>query len=194
MSVQGKVTKLMAFVVAVICVLVAGVAVKYTPQLNDAQIKRAVVGETVRFYKAEVTVTEVQAGTLLQNEFDETETIESKGLLIALTFAMAAPEEEQRLSPKSLHADGDRVYEAIESASMTVPAGFRGTSIFVYEVDPNHIDDLWIEAGAGEIFYAYPQELRIRLGITSANADQWRRAARGRTVTSLANPELQALP
>lgn len=191
---RGRVTKLMALLIAAVCVLVAGVAVKYSPELGEAQIKRASVGEPVRFYKATVTLTDVKVGTLKADDYDEGEYEESKGMLVALTFVVEAPEEKQRISAGSLHANGDRVYKSIDFDVIRPEAGYRATGTVLYEVDPDHIDDLWVEVGDGEIFYGYSQKLHIRLGITEENADAWRKAAQGRAVKAESPPRVEALP
>jgi hypothetical protein len=46
-------------------------------------------------------------------------------------------------------------------------------------VAPAHIDDLTLELGSNEVLRGYQQHVRIKLGITPANAEQWRATAKG---------------
>jgi len=46
-------------------------------------------------------------------------------------------------------------------------------------VAPAHIDDLTLEMGSNEILRGYQQRVRIQLGITPANAEQWSATAKG---------------
>ena len=49
----------------------------------------------------------------------------------------------------------------------------------VFEVDPSRVEGLTLEMWRNEVISGYQQRVRIPLGITAANANQWRDAARG---------------
>ena len=56
--------------------------------------------------------------------------------------------------------------------------GFTGFTDLLFEVDPAQIDDLTLEIGRRELLSGYSQRVRMHLGITPDNAEQWRAAAR----------------
>lgn len=188
-----RVSKLATALVTALCVVVAGAAVQFGPVLTEQDIRRGVVGEPMQFYRATVTVVDVEPATQVADPYGDT-SVKSKGLLLAVTVRMDAPEEEQRISADKLHAAEDMVFDSVDYGSMSVPAGFSGTSTFVYEVNPRLVDDLYLEVGDGAIFFAYPQVLQIDLGIGAENADAWARAGAGQEVEPSSSPELKAIP
>ena len=56
--------------------------------------------------------------------------------------------------------------------------GFTGFTDLLFEFDPAQVDDLTLEIGRRELLSGYSQRVRVHLGITPDNADQWRAAAR----------------
>jgi hypothetical protein len=61
--------------------------------------------------------------------------------------------------------------------SASAEPGFTGYTDLLFEVDPAQIDDLTLEIGRRELLSGYSQRVRLHLGITPDNADQWRAAA-----------------
>jgi hypothetical protein len=65
---------------------------------------------------------------------------------------------------------------------LTVDPGFETSVDIVFEVDPARIDGLTLEIWPSEFISSYQQRVRIDLGITTANAEQWRTAAKDRGI------------
>ena len=63
--------------------------------------------------------------------------------------------------------------------------GFEAAQDLVFEVDPAAVDDLTLELDHREFIRAYPERVRIHLGITRANAADWRDAGRDQVLTPL---------
>jgi hypothetical protein len=190
---KPRTSKLVSILVTAMCVVVAGIGVKFAPELTEEEIRRGTVGETISYYRSEVTVTDVRSGTRMSDDIGD-DVSETPGLFLAVTLRMETPIEEQRLRAGELRAGGGLTYKDISSNTMSVPAGFSGTSTVIFEVDPHRMDDLYLRITDGEIFYSYPQVLHIDLGITDQNAADWIRAGQGQTVQAERLPEMKALP
>jgi hypothetical protein len=146
----------------------------------EAQIVTGVLGQPVQVNDGEITVTEVRVGTALKS-FGDVDRTPSMFVLVR-TRAAATGSKDLNLSESTL-ISGDATYDSYSSFSgVRSDVGFRTTDDLVFEVDPARIDDLALELSSLEIVSGYQQHVRIHLGITPGNADQWRAAAQGQVV------------
>jgi hypothetical protein len=96
---------------------------------------------------------------------------------VAVTGAATGPRElslgSAELVSKDVH------YKTYGLTSVFAAPGFKTSTDIVFEVDPARIEGLTLEMWRNEVISGYQQRVRIPLGITAANANQWRDAARG---------------
>lgn len=170
-------------IIALACIVVAGIAVNITNNISSDVIRTANVDQRTRLDNAFVTVTGVRAGTAVTSDSDDH--YRSGGMILAVMVRAEAPGTSYTiggLAGATLHAAG-RTYSAFgPNESFTAEAGFVSTGELLFEVDPRHIAGAYLELYHDEIFYATPQKVHIRLGITTQNAAQWAASAHGRTL------------
>ena len=99
-------------------------------------------------------------------------------MFVVVEVRLAATENRavSLTSPQLLTRDGRDVRCPYNSSLLKAVSGFRTTNDVVFEVDPRHIDDLTLLLWESEVVFQYQQRARIHLGITPANAEQWRQA------------------
>ena len=116
-------------------------------------------------------------------------------MFVVVEVRLAATENRavSLTSPQLLTRDG-RTYVPYTSSLLKAVSGFRTTNDVVFEVDPRHIDDLTLLLWESEVVFQYQQRARIHLGITPANAEQWRQAARDQSVEPRRSEVTEALP
>lgn len=189
-----RISRITAVLVALACVVVAGVAVKVTEHISDDVVRTIDVGQSARLNGGIVSVTRVRAGTVVDDGSDR---VSTKGMFLAVTVRLAAPGAEQTVGAVGglrLYT-ADRTYRAFGNNQVVkVPAGYRVDADMLFEVDPSHIAGATLEIFASEIIYSRPQKIRVRLGIEPSNAARWASAARGRLITTDGTPEPRALP
>jgi hypothetical protein len=171
--------KALGALTAIALVAVSAVALRLSdPQQQEFQVINGVVGEPIKVNEGEVTVTEVRVGTALK-EYDQVrDTTAGVFVVVRATGAATGPKPLSLLAARLL--SGDVRYEGYSlSVGVSADPGFQTTRDSVFEVDPAQIDDLTLEMGSNEILHGYQQRVHIKLGITRANADQWRAAAEG---------------
>ena len=146
----------------------------------DAQIVTGVLGRPVQVNDGEITVTELRVGSALKS-FGDVDNSPSM-FVVVRTLVTATGSKGLNLSESTL-TSGDATYRSYSSFSgVRSDPGFRTTGELVFEVDPARIDDLALELSSLEIVSGYQQHVRIHLGITAGNADQWRAAAKDQVV------------
>lgn len=149
-------------------------------------------GEPVSLERAEVTVGEVQVGTRLVDRGDVEG--QTTGMFVAVRVSLAVPSNKRVSLNRSRLVTQTRTYDTWTNTSVAAEPGFQTTSDLAFEVDPAQIDDLTLELWNGGVVEVMPQRARIHLGITPANADQWRRAAVGRDLDPEPYGSTEALP
>lgn len=183
----GRRDRVLAVLLAVVCVIVTGIAVEASDKLDDLKATRTVrVGQPATLNGGTVTVTRVQAATELSDGSDYDERfVTTKGMFLVVTIRYVVPGAE-----KSIGSIGglplytsDRTYRAFGNTTIKVRSGYVGTGTFTFEVDPHHLDGAYIRLERDEIFYVTPQVVKVDLGIDRSNAAAWYRSAKGRTVT-----------
>jgi hypothetical protein len=148
------------------------------PEEQKFQEINGVVGQPVKINNGEVTVTQLRVGTILKQFGQIKDRTDGMFLVIRVTGVSAGPKPLELEAARLL--SGDFRYEAYQTISgVSAAPGFQTTVDVVFEVAPAHIDDLTLEIGSNEIFRGYQQRAHIKLGITPANAEQWRATAKG---------------
>ena len=100
-------------------------------------------------------------------------------MFVAVTVTAAATGPEQLKLGSARLLSGQVHYDTYQIAGgMNASPGFQVSAGTLFEVDLAQIDDLALELWPDEVISGYQQRVRIKLGVTAANADQWRAAAR----------------
>jgi hypothetical protein len=192
-SAPNRVSRVTALLVALACVVVAGIAVKVTDNVDFQVVRTIDIGQSARLNGGVISVTEVRAGTVIDDGSDK---VTTKGMFLAVTIRLAAPGEEQvvgEVGGLRLYT-ADRTYRAFgANTTLKVPAGYQQTADMLFEVDPRHIAGAEIELFRSEIIYSTPQKIRVRLGIERSNAARWASAARGQVITTESTPQQKAI-
>jgi hypothetical protein len=171
-------------IIALACVVVAGIGVNVTQNISGEVIRTGDVHQSLRLDNAIVRVTDVRVGTAMVGQSDD-DRYKTGGMIVAVTVRVEAPGTKYTVGGDdgvSLQADG-RTYSAFGlNTFITAEAGFASTGDLLFEVDPNHIAGAYLELYHSEFIHVTPQKVHIRLGITEQNAAQWVAAAKGRTL------------
>ena len=174
-------SRLVALLAAVVCVALAAAAVQVSEAGPEFDEVRGVVGAPVAVRDGEVLVEDVRIGTRLTRSGEVMDTTPGAFVVVRVTLA-ATGTREVLYSDSRLLTRGPRVYEELESQTVRAAPGFSERLDFVFEVDPTAVEDLTLELRRLEIISGFQQRARIHLGITPANAADWRAAAAGRSV------------
>jgi hypothetical protein len=173
--------RLTALALAVACVAVSTVGVRFTDRKHAMEIIHGRVGQSLQVRGGEVEVTDVRFGTALAERGEVTD--HTNGMFVVVTFEVSnASTEELRLTDSKLLSHGITYSRFGIGGGPSVEPGFRTSSDVSYEVDPSHIDDLTVDLYQPEIIAGYAQHVRVHLGVTAATAEQWRASGRGRVV------------
>jgi|GEM_PF-4305007 hypothetical protein len=180
---NGRVNRLASVIIALACIVVAGIAVHVTDGIPGDVVRTVDVNHPTKLDDAIVTVTGVRAGQAMANDSDDT--FVSKGMILAVKVRVEAPGQKYTLgglSGISLHT-ADRTYSVFgPNTAITAEAGFVSTGEVLFEVDPQHIAGAYVELYNQEIIHVIPDKIHVRLGITADNADRWAASARNRTL------------
>ena len=161
------------------------------PERQEFQVIDGVVGQPIKVNDGEVTVNEIRVATALKKFGEVRDTTDGMFVVVKVTGAATGPKPLSLLAARLL--SGDLRYEGYSmNVGVTAEPGFQMTRDSVFEVDPAQIDDLTLEVGSNEILHGYQQRVRVKLGVTSGNADQWRAAANGQI--ELAADTTRAIP
>jgi hypothetical protein len=167
---------LVGVLTAIALVALSAVGLRLSDPEQRFEVVRGVIGKPVKINNGEVTVTGVKVGTALKQYGEIHDT--TPGMFVAVSVTGAAT------SSKPLRLDAQLIskqarYQSYSFASTQASPGFQVSADTIFEVDPAQIDDLTIEMWPGEILSAYQEHVRIKLGVTAANADELRTAAEG---------------
>lgn len=171
-------SKVLAVLVVLVCVMVATVGVRLSDPETGFRVIKGEVGTMLKINGAELTISDIRVGQLTTDG----EKIEQRttGMFVLMRAQLANRDtlENNVLNHVEL-LSGKRVYEPYSSLSnIGAEPGYVSSSDFLFEVDPQQIDDLTLQIWNQGIVYGYHDRARIHLGITPDNADQWREAAR----------------
>lgn len=172
-------SKSVAVLAAIALVAVSAIGLRLSdPEKQQFQVVNGAVGQLVKVNDGEVTVTQIRVGTVLRQFGQIQDSTDGMFMAIRVTGA-ATGGRPLELNAARLVA-GDIRYDGYQmSSGVNAEPGFQTTVDVVFEVAPAQIDDLTLEIGSKEVLHGYQQRARIKLGITPANADQWRTAANG---------------
>ena len=177
MRAQGTTrTKLTGVLAAIALIGLSAVGLQLS-EPEKFQVISGMPGETVKINNGEVSVTQIRVGTFIE-EYDQIGD-RTPGMFVAVhvTGAATGPKElkltEARLLSKDVRYERYKI-----AGGLNISPGFQTSFDTVFEVDPAQIDDLTIEMWANEVISGYQQRVQIKLGVTAANAEQWRAAAR----------------
>lgn len=181
MSGLGR-SRLIAALAAIGMIALAVVGVRLSEAGPEAQLVRGVPGQVLAVRGGTVQVAELRVGTGLKQYGKEQPT---NGLFVVTRIVVAAtgPKKVSLMRSKLLAAP-DRIYDTYGITSgVEAEPGFVTTTELVFEVDPAHLDNLTVTLGPLEIVSGYQQQVQVHLGITAANAADWRAAGQGQVVT-----------
>ena len=164
---------------AIALVVVSTIGLRLSdPEEQKFEAINGVVGEPAKVNNGAVTVTELRVGTILKQFGRIQDSTDGMFMVIRVIGAATGPRPLELNAARLL--SGDLRYEGYQSSSgVHAEPGFETTVDVVFEVAPAYIDDLTLELGSNEVLRGYQQRVRIKLGITPANAEQWRATAGG---------------
>ena len=166
-------SKLAGVVAAIALVAVSAVGLRLSDPRGTVDMVSGVPGKPVTINDGELSVDRVRVGTVLTQNDEVRDRTAGMFVAVAVTGAATGPRElslgSAELVSKDVH------YKTYGLTSLVAAPGFKTYTNIVFEVDPARIEGLTLEMG-GEVISGYQQRVRIPLGITAANANQWRDA------------------
>jgi hypothetical protein len=175
-------TKLVVVLAAIALIVLSAVGLGLSePEGKKFQVISGVPGETIKVNNGEVTVNRVRVGTSLskRNEIAD----RTPGMFVVVTVTAAATgSKDLKLTDAQLLSKQVRYDEYETLGGLIATPGFQISSDTVFEVDPAQIDDLTLEMWPRESISGYQEHVRITLGITADNAEQWRASAKDRGI------------
>jgi hypothetical protein len=172
---------LRSLALAVACVAVSTVGVRFTDREHDMEIIRGRVGQSLHVRGGEVEVTDVRFGTALAERGKVTDHTNGMFVVVALQVTNTSTGALRLTESKLLSHDITYSRFGIGGGPSVEP-GFRTSSDVAYEVDPSRIDDLTADLYQPELIAGYAQHVRISLGVTAATAEHLRASGRGAVV------------
>ena len=169
-------SKLAGVLAAVALVAVSATGLRLSDPEDTFEVVSGVPGEPVTINDGELTVDRVRVGTALV-EYDAVRD-RTAGMFVAVTVTGAATGPKQFNLGSAELVSNDLRYKSYRLTALTAAPGFKTSTDILFEVDPARIDGLTLEMWQNEVISGYQQRVRIPLGITAANAEQWRAAAR----------------
>jgi hypothetical protein len=185
-------SRLVGVLAAFALIGLAAAGLRLSEPEENFQVISGAVGKPVKINHGEVAVTQIRVGSFLK-EYDQVAN-RTPGMFVAVTVTGAAtgPKElrlgDAHLLSKHVRYDGYKIAGVL----LTSP-GFETTADLLFEVDPAQIDDLTIEMWPNEVIMGYHERVRIKLGVTAANAEQWRAAAKDRGI-EVTRQSMRAIP
>lgn len=172
-------SKMLAALTAIALVALAAVGLRLSdPDEKKSEVINGVIGKPVKVNDGEVAVTRVKVGTALKRYGEIQDSTPGMFVAVSVTGAATGPKRLEMNAARLV--SGDVRYEGYQlSSGVNSDPGFQTSLDGVFEVDPSQIDDLTLEMGSNEILHGYQQHVRIKLGVTHANAEEWRAAALG---------------
>ena len=170
-------SKLAGVLAAIALVAVSAVGLRLSDPKSTIDMVSGVPGKPVTINDGELSVDRVRVGTVLTQNDEVRDRSAGMFVAVAVTGAATGPRElslgSAELVSKDVH------YKTYGLTSVVAAPGFKTSADIVFEVDPPRIEGLTLEMWRNEVISGYQQRVRIPLGITAANANQWRDAARG---------------
>jgi hypothetical protein len=170
-------TRLTRFLVAIALVAVAAVGLRLSEETSEFEVVSGNLGEPVEIEDGVFTATQVRVGVATAR-LDEVRQ-RTDGMFVLVSVQTTATGQEKLTLANASLLSGPRSYGNFGvGGGASAEPGFTGFTDLLFEVDPAQVDDLTLEIGRRELLSGYSQRVRVHLGITPDNADQWRAAAR----------------
>jgi hypothetical protein len=178
-------SRLLRVLVAIGLVALAAAGLRLSePEEADFEVARGVLGEPVAIDGGNALADDVRVGTALSRDDEVYAT--TPGLFLVVRVEVSATGRDRIAGYQAELLTAERRYAALGGSVLgAVEPGFATAQDLVFEVDPAALDDLTLELDHREFIRAYPERVRIHLGITGANADDWRDASRDQVLTPL---------
>ena len=173
-------SKLAGVLAAAALVTVSAIGLRLSDPKDTFQAVTGTPGQPVASNTGELTVTGVEVGTVLV-EYHEVRD-RTVGMFVAVAVTGAATGQKQFNLASAELISKDVHYNSYRLTPVTAPPGFQTNTDILFEVDPARIDGLTLQMWPNEILSGYQQRIRIPLGVTAANAAQWRAAARDHAI------------
>jgi len=174
-------SRLIALLATLLLLAIAVVTVRLSEAGPKADYVRGSVGTPLAVRDGTVEVTGVKVATGLER-FGKIEPTDGLFVLVGLEGA-ATGQSRLSLQDAKLSTPDGLIYDNFTlTTGISTEPGFGSATDLVFEVDPKRLADLTLELGALEVVSGYQQRVQVHLGITVANADQWRAAGQGQTL------------
>ena len=172
---------LVRLLVAIVLVALAAVGLRLSDNEDNFQVVRGVLGQTVAVHGGTVTASQVRVGTTLVRS--DKVNARTPGLFVVVRVQIAATGIKRLPTFDARVLSGNRRYQSfgLFRTGNTEP-GLEASVDAVFEVDPATIDHLTLEVYPFELVSGFTQHVRIHLGITPGNADEWRAAGRDQLI------------
>ena len=190
---QGTSRAKLAGVLTTIALIgLSAVGLRLSEPEEKFQVISGLPGKSIKINNGEVTVAQVRVGTFL-SEYDRiADRTPGMFVVVNVTGAATGPKDlkltKSRLLSKQVRYDG---YQAL--GGLIASPGFQTSVDEVFEVDPARIDDLTLEMWQSEAITGYQERVRIELGITADDAEQWRAAGKDRGI-EISRQTTRAIP
>lgn len=180
-------------VLAVLLVTVAALGYRLSEPDGENELVRAPLDQTVAYASGTVRVSDVRVGTTVREGDHEWRTL---GLFVVVGVTLSAGGRDGLLiSDTQLRTRSGATYSnVVGSQVIKADPGFETSQDYVFEVDPQRMDDLTLEVWRKGVTYRYYERLQTPLGITRANVEQWRQAGAGRLLVVPRDAVTTALP
>lgn len=169
--------------IALVCIILAAGALRATDTIPDHERVNGSLDEPAELDQVLITMSDLRAGSVLVRDRDNV-VARTPGLFLIADVRVEAPGVKGGFNRSILHSGSGRTYEKHEtvSGSFQPEAGFEEIGSIGFEVDPDDLEGMVLEAWAGSIFTAYEEHLYIDLEITPELAAELR-AQVGKDVT-----------
>jgi hypothetical protein len=180
-------------VLAVLLVTVAAIGYRVSDPDSENELIRAPLDQTVGFGSGTVRVSDVRVGTTVQSGDHVWQT---RGVFVVVNVALAARGRDSLLisDTRVLSRSGVTYRTGIGAQVIKADPGFEVSQNYVFEVDPQRMDDLVLEVWDKGVTFRYYQRTQTPLGITRANMAQWAQAGAGRRVVVARDQATTVLP
>lgn len=175
-------TKLLSVLVALACVAVGAVGLRVSDAGDEFSVVKAQVGKPVGLNEGRVVVDAARVGTALSSRGEVSARTTGMFVVVQVTLSNPDAAETVRVNQAELLTATHTYASYSSSPVMSAAPGYAETVDLRFEVDPAQIDGLTLQIWSSGFLVGYHERLRVQLGITGDNAEQWRAAAREQVV------------
>ena len=175
-------SKVVSLVAAVALVTLAAIGYQLS-EPHDFQVVRGQLGTFGTYDHGSLRVDHVQIGTEFAPSTQQAVSTPGVFVMVRVTVR-ASGGTEVTANHVRLLAEGTSYAPRTLTSTVTAAAGFENSDDVGFEVAPDRLAGLTLEVWRTQGFVTgYEQRVRVPLGVTAANAAQWREAAQGRQVS-----------